>query len=167
MYPESDTHQASKSNQKLTPKQGLAKAEHFCAYQERCQQEVRDKLYSWGLYSGDVEEIIADLITNNFLNEERFAMAYVSGKFNMKGWGKIKIKQGLQQKKISTRLIKDALNSIDDDAYTEKLHTLLSKKASILTEKDLFKRKVKLTHYALNRGYEKDLIFDILKANNL
>ena len=167
MYRDCNMQEHRRNAKKLTPKQALAKAEHFCAYQERCQQEVRDKLYSWGLYPNDVEEIIADLITHNFLNEERFALAYVSGKFNMKAWGKVKIKQGLQQKRISTRLIHEALKTIDDDVYMEKLSMVLSKKAHTLQEKDSFKRKVKLTQYALARGFENDLIFDILKDNNL
>ncbi len=87
----------------------LAKAEHYCAYQERSQQEVRDKLYEWGLYSNVVERVITELIAGNFLNEERFANAYTRGKFNQKGWGKNKIKQGLKFKRVSDPLIKKAL----------------------------------------------------------
>jgi regulatory protein len=74
----------------------LTKAEHFCAYQERSQQEVRDKLYEWGLWPDAVEQSISRLIEGNFLNEDRFAKAYTKGKFNQKAWGKIKIKQGLK-----------------------------------------------------------------------
>jgi len=162
MYQES-----TNGKKKFTKQQGQSKAEHFCAYQERCQQEVRDKLYNWGLYPNEVEEIIADLISANFLNEERFAMAYVSGKFNIKGWGKVKIKQGLKQKRISPRLINDALKTINTDSYTEKLFYLIEKKAISLQEKDPFKRKAKLAQYALGKGYESDLIFDLLKNNNL
>ncbi len=153
--------------QKLTKNQARLKAEHFCAYQERCQQEVRDKLYAWGLYSGDVEALIADLITNNFLNEERFAKAYVSGKFNMKGWGKLKIKQGLKQKMISSRLISDALKSLNAGDYDQKLLQLLEKKAMLLKETDRYKRKNKLAQYAMAKGYESDLIFEVLNNNNL
>ena len=80
-------------------KVALSKAEHFCAYQERAQQEVRDKLYEWGLWPDAVENIIVKLIGDNFLNEERFAKAYTQGKFKQKGWGKLKIKQGLKLKK--------------------------------------------------------------------
>src|SRR5690606_17889250 len=96
----------------LTRKQAIEKMEHYCAYQERSQQEVRDKLYSLGLRSADIEEIIADLIQNNFLNEERFAAAYAQGKFRMKSWGKLKIKQGLKLKRVSDKLIVKALNQI-------------------------------------------------------
>ena len=77
-------------------KLALKKAEYYCAYQERSQQEVRDKLYEWGLWTDAIENIISVLIGNNFLNEERFAKAYVKGKFNQKGWGRIKNKAGIE-----------------------------------------------------------------------
>ena len=145
----------------------LAKAEHYCAYQERSQQEVRDKLYEWGLYSNVVERVITELIAGNFLNEERFANAYTRGKFNQKGWGKNKIKQGLKFKRVSDPLIKKALNSINGDDYLLMLHKVIQKKATLLSEKDAYKRKYKLHQYALSRGYENDLISDVLKASDL
>src|SRR3978361_855124 len=138
-------------------KTALAKAEHYCAYQERSQQEVRDKLYEWGMYPQGVENVIAKLIDGNFLNEERFANAYARGKFNQKGWGRIKIKQGLKFKKVSDPLIKKALKTIDGDDYLTMLNKIIQKKATLLTEKDPFKRRYKLHQYALSRGYESDL----------
>ncbi len=141
----------------------LTKAEHYCAYQERSQQEVRDKLYEWGLHQNAVENLIVQLIGGNFLNEERFANAYTRGKFNQKGWGKNKIKQGLKFKKVSDALIKKALNSINWDDYLQMLGKVIQKKAALLTEKDSYKRKYKLHQYALSRGYENDLIADVLK----
>jgi regulatory protein len=140
-----------------------AKAENYCAYQERSQQEVRDKLYEWGLHSAVVENIISELISGNFLNEERFAKAYTQGKFKQKGWGKIKIKQGLKFKKVPDVLIKKALQTIPDDDYLKMLQKVLAKKEKILTEKDPFKRRYKLHQYALSRGYEVDLVADIVK----
>lgn len=148
-------------------KTALAKAEHYCAYQERSQQEVRDKLYEWGLYSNMVDQVIIQLISGNFLNEERFANAYTRGKFNQKGWGKNKIKQGLKFKRVSDPLIKKALNSIDGDDYLLMLRKVIQKKATLLSEKDSYKRKYKLQQYALSRGYENDLIADVLKASDL
>lgn len=106
----------------------LAKAEHFCAYQERSQQEVRDRLYEWGLWPDAVENTITKLIAANFLNEERFAYAYTRSKFNQKGWGKMKIKQGLKFKKVSDVLIKKALCKIDGDEYFAALTKLLQKR---------------------------------------
>lgn len=151
----------------FTKLQAHQKAEGFCAYQERSQQEVRDKLYSWGLHSAEVEDVISDLITHNFINEERFAHAYASGKFRMKHWGKIKIRQGLQLKKVSSRLIKEALAQIDAESYTETLANLLEKKALSLSEKDPYKRKMKLAGYAAGKGYENELIFDLLNTKDL
>jgi len=148
-------------------KVALAKAEHFCAYQERAQQEVRDKLYDWGLWPDAVENIIIQLIGGNFLNEERFAKSYVQGKFKQKGWGKIKIKQGLKFKKIPDGLLKKALLTIDGDDYLEMLNKILVKKASLLTEKMPYKRRYKLQQYALSRGFEADLINDVLKNSEL
>lgn len=144
-------------------KVALTKAEHFCAYQERAQQEVRDKLYEWGLWPDAVENIIVNLIGGNFLNEERFAKAYVQGKFKQKGWGRIKIKQGLKIKKIPDGLLKKALATINADEYTAMLTKVLQKKAELLKEKDPFKRRYKLQQYAAGRGFEGDLINDVLK----
>jgi len=149
------------------PEVALTKAEHFCAYQERSQQEVRDKLYEWGLWPDAVEQTISRLIEGNFLNEDRFAKAYVKGKFNQKAWGKIKIKQGLKLKRVPDVLIKKALLTIDLDDYTTALTRLLEKKAASVTEKNEFKRRYKLQQYAMSRGYEADLIADVLKNNDL
>src|SRR3569833_2353286 len=129
-------------------KVALAKAEHYCAYQERAQQEVRDKLYEWGLWPDAIENIISELIGANFLNEERFAKAYARGKFNQNGWGKNKIKQGLKFKKVPDVLIKKALLAISDDDYLQALEIILTKKARTLNEKDPLKRRFKLQAYA-------------------
>jgi len=149
------------------PEVALTKAEHFCAYQERSQQEVRDKLYEWGLLPDAVEQTISRLIEGNFLNEDRFAKAYVKGKFNQKAWGKIKIKQGLKLKRVPDVLIKKALQTIDLDDYTAALTRLLEKKAASVTEKNEFKRRYKLQQYAMSRGYEADLIAEVLKNSDL
>ncbi|WP_114940538.1 regulatory protein RecX [Mucilaginibacter endophyticus] len=148
-------------------KVALAKAEHFCAYQERAQQEVRDKLYEWGLWPDAVEHIISQLIEGNFLNEERFARIYAKSKFNQKAWGRIKIKQGLKLKRIPDVLIKKALLNIDLDDYLAALTHLLQKKAATLTEKNQLKRRYKLQQYAMGRGFEAELILDILKDSEL
>src|SRR5882757_6889595 len=142
-------------------KVALTKAEHYCAYQERSQQEVRDKIYEWGLWPAAVENIISQLITAGFLNEERFAKAYTQGKFRQKAWGKIKIKQGLKFKKVPDVLIKKALLMINGDDYLQALTGVLQKKAALVTEKDNYKRRYKLQQYALGRGYESDLIAEV------
>jgi len=148
-------------------KVALTKAEHFCAYQERAQQEVRNKLYEWGLWTDAVENIISQLITTNYLNEERFAKAYAQGKFKQKAWGRIKIKQGLKLKKVPDVLIKKALQTIDADNYLQTLQKVLVKKALLVKEKTDYKRRYKLQQYAMSRGYEADIISDVLKNSDL
>ena len=157
----------SKKPQILDKRTALIKAESWCAYQERSQQETRNKLYEYGLHQNEVEELITELIITNFLNEERFAMAYVSGKVNIKKWGRIKIKQGLKFKKVPDKLIQKALNSIDGDKYLSNLLATAKKKFKVLNEKDPIKKKYKLITYLQTKGFEKDLIFDILKDNDL
>jgi regulatory protein len=149
------------------PTVALAKAEHFCAYQERSQQEVRDRLYEWGLWPDAVEQVISQLIEGNFLNEDRFAKAYTKGKFSQKAWGRIKIKQGLKLKRVPDILIKKALLAIDLDEYMVALTRLLNKKAGTITETNVLKRRYKLQQYAMGRGYEVDLIAEVLKVNDL
>lgn len=140
-----------------------AKAESFCAYQERSQHEVRNKLYDWGLHERDVEEIISELIQENFLNEERFAKAYTLGKFRIKGWGKIKIRQGLKLKRVPDKMIIKALKAIDPDDYMSKLKSLIEKKRATIKENDPFKLRFLLSRFAAQKGYEQDLIGDVLK----
>ena len=152
-----------KANKIIDEKSAIAKAEHYCAYQERSQQEVRDKLYEWGQHANVVENIISGLISDNFLNEERFAKGYATGKFRQKGWGKVKIKQGLKFKRVPDVLIKKALQSIPDDEYLLMLQKVLAKKGAVLSEKNVYKRNYKLQQYAMGRGYESDLISDLLK----
>jgi regulatory protein len=152
-----------KTNKIIDDKAARAKAEHYCSYQERSQQEVRDKLYEWGLHSKSVENMVSELISNNFLNEERFSKAYATGKFRQKGWGRLKIKQGLKFKKVPDVLIKKALLNIDGDDYLKALENILSKKSALLAEKDPFKRRYKLQQYALGRGFEADLVAGAIK----
>lgn len=142
----------------LDKKQALAKAESFCVYQERSQNEVRTKLLDWGIRGDELEEIITDLILNNFLNEERFAQNYTSGKFNIKHWGRIKIKQGLKLKGVPDKMLQKAIFSIDEDDYLRTLEKLAQKKADSLNENDRFKRKIKLMSYLQAKGFETDLI---------
>jgi regulatory protein len=146
--------------------QSKVKAESYCAYQERSQYEVRNKLYEWGLHQREVEEIISELIADNFLNEERFARAYTLGKFRIKGWGKNKIKQGLKIKRVPDKMIAKALLAIDQDEYMSKLKSLLEKKQATLKESDLFKVRYLLSKYAAQKGYEQDLVGDAIRDND-
>ncbi len=147
--------------------QAKVKAESYCAYQERSQFEIRNKLYEWGLHQKDVEEIISELIDLNFLNEERFALAYSLGKFRIKGWGKNKIRQGLKLKRIPDKLIIKSLKEINEDDYLLMLTKILKKKLNTISEKDPFKKRYLLSRFASSKGYESDLIADLLINNRL
>ena len=126
----------------LDKKQATAKAESFCAYQERSQNEVRYKLVDWGIRGDELEEILSELISNNFLNEERFATAYASGKLRINHWGRQKIKQGLKLKGVPDRIVKKALYSFDDDEYFKILKKVLAKKEKATIEKNPQKKKI-------------------------
>jgi regulatory protein len=145
--------------QNFTPQQSVPKIKQYCAYQERCHSEVRDKLYSFGLNKTEVEEIISTLITENYLNEERFAIHYAGGKFRMKQWGKIKIKQSLKQKQVSDYCIKKALKEIDAKEYEKIFQKAIEqKKKTLKSEKNIFIKKRKLQDFLLQKGFENDLI---------
>lgn len=145
--------------------QALAKAQDWCAYQERCQQEVRDKLYSYGLHHNDVENLISKLISDNYINEERFAKAYVGGKFRIKKWGRNKIKAGLRARKISEYCIRSGFKEIDEEEYIKTLKKLLDVKSKLLKEKNAIRKKYKLLSYAGSKGYEQTLIMEILNED--
>jgi regulatory protein len=145
------------------PVVALAKAEAWCAYQERCQQEVRDKLYSWGLYPEAVENLIAELISRGFLDEERFAKSYARGKFRIKRWGRVKIKIELKRKRISDYCIRKGLEEIDDKEYMQTLAHAAEVKSKTIREKHPLKRKYKLMSYLISRGFENDLVREVVE----
>jgi len=157
-----DTKETNRPNINYDRKTAWEKIQQYCVYRERCHQEVRDKLYQWGLHSADVENIIVDLIENNFLNEERFAIQYAVSKFRQKKWGKIKIKNELKNKKISQFCIQKALGQIDPDEYLNNLIQLLQKKNEKLKEDNQYIKYSKLMHHALYKGFEHDLIKDVI-----
>lgn len=146
------------------PHLALVKMQGWCAYQERSQQEARDKLYELGMWTDAVENIISQLIQDNFLNEERFACSFARGKFTIKKWGRIKIKQELKQKRVSDYCLKKALQQIDEDEYIQTLKKIIETKRKLIKEPNQIKLKFKLMSYALSKGYEKDLIFDVLNS---
>lgn len=138
-----------------------------CAMQERSHWEIRTRLIEHGVYGEELEQVIAELISDNFLDEERFAKAYVSGKFRIKRWGKIKIRQELKLRKISEYSMRKAFAEIDYDDYLNTLHNLLEKKNEHLRAKDKWDRRKKLTAYATQKGYEYDMIKEVLEGLGL
>ncbi|MBK8873266.1 MAG: RecX family transcriptional regulator [Bacteroidetes bacterium] len=143
----------------------LDKVRKYCAYQERSQQEVRDKFYDLGLHSKEVEQGIVILIEEGFINEERFAMSFAGGKCRMKQWGRDKIKAALRQKKVSDYCIRKALNAIPDGDYIRTLETILTKKSKEVKEKNGIRKNYLLARYAMSRGFEGNLVWEVLKAD--
>jgi regulatory protein len=152
------------SFQTFTPQQSVPKIKQYCAYQERCHSEVREKLYSFGLKKIDVDEIISTLIVENYLNEERFAIQFAGGKFRMKQWGKIKIKQALKLKQVSDYCIKKALKEIDSSEYEKAFHKLSEQKLKTLkSERNIFIKKRKLQDFLLQKGFENEMISELIR----
>ena len=139
---------------RIGKEQAIQRIRHYCAYQERAQQEVRDKLYELGMTKDEVEEIMSDLIAENFLNEERFAVQFAGGHFRIKGWGKVKIQHALQQKRVSSYNIKIGLKAIDGDAYLKTLEQLATKKWNSLKGERGLSRMAKTYAFLDQRGFE-------------
>lgn len=144
--------------------QAIQRIRHYCAYQERAQQEVRDKLYELGMTMDEVEEIMSDLIAENFLNEERFATQFAGGHFRIKGWGKVKIQHALQQKRVSSYNIKIGLKAIDEDDYMKTLQGLATKKWNSLKGERGLSRMAKTQAFLHQRGFEPILYQPIVQA---
>ena len=149
---------------RLGKEQALQKLKHYCGYQERSHSEAREKLYSFGLYKQEVEECISRLIEEDYLNEERFAIAYAGGKFRMKGWGKNRIIQSLKEKRVSSYCISNALKEINDSNYNENLKKFATAKWNKLSsEKNIFIKLRKTQDFLLRKGFESNLVSDMLR----
>ena|SRR5215831_16311720 len=143
----------------LSKEQAYQKAKHYCAYQERSHTEVREKLYSFGIRKQEVEELISQLIEENCLNEERFAIRFAGGKFRMKQWGRIKIRYELKQKRVGEYCIRKALEAIDEEAYRQTIAKLAERKWKAFNDEQSKIAKIaRTTEYLLHKGYESILI---------
>jgi regulatory protein len=149
----------------LDYRSALIKAGKHCAYQERSQHEVRNKLYEWGVRGEDAENIIVELINQGYINEERFAIQLANGKFRIKHWGKVKITKALKLHHVSAYCIKKALQQIPDDDYIKSLKKVLQTKTKSISGKMTPLKMRKLMHFAQSKGYEIDLIRKVLKAD--
>ncbi len=148
-----------------TVKEATRKLEHYCAYQERCHQEVRKKLKSMHMIPEAIDVIVVHLLEHNFLNEERFAKTFVSGKFRIKAWGRRRLTFELKKKDIGKVNINQALAEIENTEYIEVFNALAEKRANSITETNIYKKKQKLIDYLLYRGWETHLVYE--KAREL
>lgn len=152
------------SNEAYTVKQATEKAMRFCAYQERCQSEVRKKLQTFSLTQNEIEEVIYNLIQENFLNEERYAKAYARGKFRSNKWGKNKIQQALAAKEVSPYCITSGLNEIDSEEYQEALQAMATKQLEKNAHLDDFKKSAKTAQYLISKGFEPNFVWQTIKT---
>jgi len=132
--------------------------EHYCAYQDRCHNEVLQKLRTLKMIPQAIDAIMAYLIEHNFLNEERFARSFARGKFRIKNWGKRRIVQELKLRGISKYNIDAALKEIPGTEYLEAFHLLAEKQWDSSKEINLLKKKKKITDYLLRKGFETAIV---------
>ena len=152
---------SSGDQKSYTVKEATLKLMQFCAYRDRSQKEVEEKLIDMRMIPAAREKIIIQLMQENFLNEERFARSFARGKFRIKKWGRNKIKQELKTREISSPLIKIALTEIEEEEYLNTLRELAEKKSLLLKEKDPFKKRNKLNNYLLQKGYEPSFVYEV------
>ncbi|MBL7700974.1 MAG: RecX family transcriptional regulator [Ferruginibacter sp.] len=143
------------NNRYHSKEEALQKAKQYCAYQERCHSEVKDRLYGLGMNKKEADELLSELISENYLNEERFAIQFAGGKFRIKQWGRVKIKYALKQKQVSEYCIKKALKAIDEKDYIKTAEKLFEQKLKTLrSEKNIFTKKRKLQYHLVQKGFE-------------
>ena len=147
----------------LTPDQVLDKMAKYCAYQERCVKDVRDKLKTFEIPEEEKAKILDYLLDNRFVNDERFAKSFVRGKVNQSGWGVNKIRFHLIQKGIDKDIIEEALGQTDEEAYRQRLIEILKTKAKTVKADSDFEKKRKLAAYAMQKGFEGSLVWEVLK----
>lgn len=151
-----------------TKSQALEALQHFCAYQDRCHKEAREKLRELHCYGHEAEEVICDLIEDNYLNDERFARSFARGKFKIKRWGRAKITRELKQREISVYCIKKGLSEIEEEAYLKTLEQELLRRER-LERKGLhpYLKRRKLADYMFQRGYESFLTWEAINRLDL
>jgi regulatory protein len=147
----------------LTPDQVLDKMAKYCAYQERCVKDVKDKLKTFDISEEEKTKILDYLLDNRFVNDDRFAKAFVRGKVNQSGWGVNKIRFHLIQKGIDKDIIDEALGQTDNEVYRQRLIDILKTKSKTIKADSDFEKKRKLAAYAMQKGFEGNLIGEVLK----
>jgi regulatory protein len=147
----------------LTVAEAQQKLEHYCAYQERCHQEVVNKLRELGMIPTAIDTIITSLIQNNYLNEMRFAQSFARGKFRIKKWGKNRILRELKLRNISNYNIKKGMEQISEEDYHTTFMELFEKRKKEVARLPIEKQKKKLISYLSYRGWETELIYDALR----
>lgn len=153
--------QPSKKNWSM--EESVEKLSNFCAYQERCQWELRRKLFEKGIHGNDSENLIQQMIDGGFINEERYARAFARGKFKLKKWGRTRIRRELKMREISPKSIEKGLSEIDPVEYYDVLLAQAERQWEKIVEKELYKKRFKIGQYLMGRGFEQDLIKEAIE----
>jgi regulatory protein len=149
-------------SEKVLFKIALEKAMAQCSRREYCSDDIRNKLSLWGVDNDDIGKILRILISDNFINEPRYATAFVRDKFKYNKWGKVKISAHLRGKKVPQDIISPSLDSIDNDLYIKLLRELIEAHRKSVKAKNQYDLKAKLLRYGLSKGFESNLLYDIL-----
>ncbi|MBT5698763.1 MAG: RecX family transcriptional regulator [Flavobacteriales bacterium] len=153
------------NNKVYTVKEATERIQSYCAMQDRCQWEVEKKMKEWGISDEIIENILTDLILDKFVNEERFSESFCRGKFRIKRWGKVKIKNELKIKKISNNCIDKGLLQIEKKEYMKVLKDLYLKKRDSLKDTNQFIRKGKIAKHLQQKGFESKLIWELINKD--
>ncbi len=146
----------------LSPDEALEKLKRYCAYQDRCHQEVRYKILEYGVFGDDLEELISALIQDDFLNEERFARSYVRGKFRFKKWGRNKIIQNLKNKQVSPYCIKKGLEEIEEEEYVQNIKDTIIRRVRTKSYKSDYQKRQDIIRYLMSKGFEYETIVTVM-----
>jgi len=153
------------NNKVYTVKEATERIQSFCAIQDRCQWEVEKKMKEWEISDEIIENILTDLILDKFVDEQRFSESFCRGKFRIKRWGKVKIKNELKIKKISKNCIDKGLLQIENKEYMEVLKYLYIKKRNSLKDKNQFIRKGKIAKHLQQKGFESNMIWELINKD--
>lgn len=148
----------------LTPEAAQIRAEELCARAEHCSHEIKEKLLRWGIFPDEAERIVEQMIRTKFIDDARYARAFVRDKVEFSGWGRRKVAAALYQKRIPRDVITETLDEVDMDRYRQRLQSVLASKRRTLTDPDTYEGRTRLFRFALSRGFEPDLIIQALTS---
>ncbi len=153
-----------KQRKTYSPQEALARLQDLCSRSEKCIYDIRQKLITWNISSTDADNIVTKLLTDKFVDEQRYANAYVREKLNIAKWGVQKIARSLSAKRIPTEVIRTALQELNPQNYESELLNLLKKKKQSIKADSERAYKDKLLRFALSRGYEYELCYRLING---
>lgn len=154
-----------KARKPVTADNALIRLEELCAHSERCVSELTQKMRTWGVAPGDAARVMASLIERGFVDERRYAAAFVRDKYRFARWGRRKISMALSVKRIPRDIINDALDEIDEEEYAAALMSVLASKARGIAEGNTYEGRTKLFRHAVSRGFEPQMIISAIGSH--